>query len=224
MLREILQALKGSDALGEMIAQIGEMLDAGEWMFEKAVDSLTRQADWAEVADDLYSRDKRVNEIEQAVREGIVTHLSLGHESDLTACLILMNVVKDAERIGDYCKNIFEIGRFYRHEFGRPEYQRTLDDIRRSISPMFQEAKKAFLEADKKLADNILDTSSKLKGRCDVVIRQLLSVHDQIPPDEAVAYVLTARFYKRVAAHLSNIATSVVSPIPMLDYGARKLK
>jgi phosphate uptake regulator len=33
-----------------------------------------------------------------------------------------------------------------------------------------------------------------------------------------VAYVLLARHYKRVAAHLSNIATSVVSPVPLLDF------
>jgi phosphate uptake regulator len=32
--------------------------------------------------------------------------------------------------------------------------------------------------------------------------------------------VLLARFYKRVAAHLGNIASSVVSPVPMIDYRA----
>ena len=37
--------------------------------------------------------------------------------------------------------------------------------------------------------------------------------------DEAVAYVLLARFYKQVAAHLGNIASSVVSPVPLMDYG-----
>jgi phosphate uptake regulator len=43
-------------------------------------------------------------------------------------------------------------------------------------------------------------------------------VHEQLAADEAVAYVLLSRFYKRVSAHLANIATSVVSPVPMLDY------
>ena len=70
----------------------------------------------------------------------------------------------------------------------------------------------------RRLAEEVLDTASTARGRCDVVIRQLLSMHDKIAPDEAVAYVLLARFDKRVAAHLANVATSVVSPVPMIDY------
>ena len=94
----------------------------------------------------------------------------------------------------------------------------TLEDIRRKVLPLFDDAERAFVEADRDLAYGLLDTASTARGRCDVVIRQLLSVHDQLAPDEAVAYVLLARFYKRVAAHLANIATSVVSPVPMIDY------
>ena len=31
--------------------------------------------------------------------------------------LALISVAKDAERIGDYCKNLFEVGRFYDEGF-----------------------------------------------------------------------------------------------------------
>ena len=218
MLRELIRALKGTDALAEMISQLGQMLDIGLWMFQRASEVLMRKADWAGIADELYQKDKQINEIEQKVREQIITHLGLGHQADLSACLVLMSVVKDAERIGDYCKNLFEVGKFYRREYSHPEYAETLEDIRTHTAPLFEDAKQSFVEADNRLAYRTMEAASKLRGRCDVIIRQLLSVHDQIAPDEAVAYVLLARFYKRVAAHLANIATSVVSPVPMLDY------
>ena len=224
MLKEILKALKGKDVLSEMIAEVGEMLDAGKWMFERASEALMRKADWSALAEELYGKDRQINEIEQGIRERIVTHLGLGHPGDLSACLVLMSVVRDAERIGDYGKNLFEVAKFYRREFTHPEYSVTLEDIREKVHPLFDDAKRAFLEAKRKLANRVLDTASTARGRCDVVIRQLLSVHEQIAPDEAVAYVLLARFYKRVAAHLANIATSVVSPVPMIDYRGKMPK
>jgi phosphate uptake regulator len=250
MLKEIFKALRRTDRLAEMISQLGQMLDICREMLELASTVLMREVDWPEVADGLYSRDRQVNEIEQTIREQIVTHLSvspsgslsggwgaLGNKADLSGCLILMSVVKDAERIGDYCKNIFEVGKFFRGAYAHPEYAETLERIRQDLVgspaakkgdaaapvPLFESAKNAFMDADRQLARLTLDIAGELRGRCDVVIRQLLTVHEQLAPDEAVAYVLLARFYKRVAAHLANIATSVVSPVPMLDYRGKKM-
>jgi phosphate uptake regulator len=128
------------------------------------------------------------------------------------------------------------VGKFFRGAYAHPEYAETLERIRQDLVgpspaakegaaplPLFESAKNAFMDADRQLAQRTLEAASKIRGRCDVIIRQLLTVHEQLAPDEAVAYVLLARFYKRVAAHLANIATSVVSPVPMLDYGGKKM-
>jgi len=218
MLREILKALRGTDALTEMIGQFGQMLQAGEWMFHQASDVLMRQVDWAAAAEGLYARDRQINEIERTIRKQILTHLSVGNTEDLSGCLVLMSVVKDAERIGDYCKNIFEIGKFYRREFTHAEYAEPLDRIRSDLAPLFSQAETAFAEADAELARKTLDEAGRIGRRCNEIIQKLLTTADEMLPDEAVAYVLMARFYKRVAAHLANIATSVLSPVPMLDY------
>jgi len=221
MFKEILKALRGGDALTEMIALFGQMLDAGAWMFDKASEVLLRTVDWASIADELYARDRRVNEIERKIRERIVTHLSLGHQGDLSTCLVLMSVVKDAERIGDYCKNIFEIAKFYRGEYTHPEYAVPLSDIRNATRPLFDRARQAFTDAERPIASDVMSVARKITVQCDQIIRQLLSVQEQLAPDEAVAYVLLARFYKRVAAHLSNIATSVVAPVPLIDFESK---
>ena len=218
MLREILNALRGKDALGEMFTEIGKMLQAGRWMFGQASEVLMRKVDWESICDSLYQRDRDINHIEQSVRQRILAHLSMGNQSDLAACLIIMSAIKDAERIGDYCKNLFEVGKFYRREYSHPQYARPLDDIRSAVDPLFEKTEKAFVQADRPLARKVIDTAGSLRQTCDLLVRQLLSSGDDLAPDEAVAYVLLARFYKRVAAHLGNIASGVVSPVPMLDY------
>ena len=218
MLKELINAFRQRDVFSELESQIGLMLDAGQWMFEKVADVLMRQVDPNEIAQPLYEKDRRINKIEQKIREQIITHLSLGNQGDLGAGLVLMSVVKDAERIGDYCKNIFEVGKFYRGSFQHREYHEPLQQIRNSITEMFEPAKEAFLNADSKIARRILRKTDALSKQCDMIIQQLLSAEGDLPADEAVAYVLLARHYKRIEAHLSNIATSIVSPVPLLDF------
>jgi len=218
MWKEIWKALRRGDVVTQMIGRLAKMLDAGQWMFEQASETLLRETDWSAIADHLYARDRQINEIEQDLRGRIVTHLSVGNPADVTACLVLMSVVKDAERIGDYCKNIFEVAKFYRREFKHPEFAGPLTEIRKRVQPLFKRACGAISDSDSAKAEDILKEAGALSKQCDLLIRQLLGIHEQLAPDEAVAYVLLARFYKRVACHLANIATSVVSPVPMLDY------
>ena len=222
MLKEIIQAFRHKDVVRELSVQVGEMLEAGRWMFEQATDVLMRKADWHATCDALYARDRQINEIEQGIRERIVTHLSVGNQADLGACLVLMNVVKDAERIGDYCKNIFEVGRFYRGSFAHRPFADPLDDIRQKITSLFEPTRQAFLDVDKDKAEGILQETSIVVKQCDLIVQQLLVLDDGFNASEAVAYVLLARHYKRVEAHLSNIALGVISPVALLDFPSRK--
>ncbi len=217
MLREILNTLKGKDSLGEMFTEIGKMLQAGRWMFGQTSEVLMRKVDWESISDKLYERDREINQIEQSVRERILAHLSAGNQSDLAACLIIMSVIKDAERIGDYCKNLFEVGKFYSREYSHAQFARPMEDIRATVDPLFEKTEKAFIQADRSLARRVIDIAGSLRHTCDLLVQQLLSCSD-LAPDEAVAYVLLARSYKRVAAHLGNIASGVVSPVSMIDY------
>jgi phosphate uptake regulator len=218
MLREIINAFRRKDVVHELHAKVGEMLEDGQWMFEQATHVLLRECQWDDLSDELYRRDKRINHLEQDIRERIVTHLSVGNQADLAPCLALMSTVKDAERIGDYCKNIFEVGKFYRDTYEHHEYAAPLEEIRKKVVGLFEPTRQSLLALKKGKAESILQEGSSISKQCDVIIQQLLSMSGQFPADEAVAYVLLARHYKRVAAHLCNIATSVLSPVPLLDF------
>ena len=218
MLRELLSAWRGKDALGQMFDEFDRMLGETHWMFQQAVEVFFSRVDWQAVQDPLYERDKAVNRLEQSIRAQIVKHLTIRPDANLAACLVLMSVVKDAERIGDYCKNIFEVGKFYTREFTSRRYLEPLETIRSQTEDLFQLTKEAFGQGDMDKARQVIQVFGRMGKECDLLIRQLLRERDSIPTDEAVAYSLLARHLKRIGAHLSNIATAVVAPVHRLDY------
>ena len=218
MLKELLAAWRGRNTLSLMIDQFDQMMAHDLWMFGQAADTYWRHQSWAEVQDPLYARDKQVNELERAIRREVVRHLTLHPGRDVVACLILMSVVKDAERIGDYCKNIFEIGKMFGHKYTAPRYLEPLKEVHDTVTDLFGQTRQAFRESNAELAQHVLDTFGTLGKKCDFLIEQLLGQKDDMPTDEAVAYGLLCRHMKRIAAHLSNIASSVVAPVENLDF------
>lgn len=218
MLRELLSAWRKRDALVQMFEDFDQMLEHTHWMFGQAVGVFFSRIDWQAVQEPLYQRDQEVNRLEQSIRAEIVKHLTLRREANLAACLVLMSVVKDAERIGDYCKNVFEVGKFYEREHTSPRHLEPLEEIRGETEQLFQMTQEAFSQSDVDRAREVQVAFGKLGRKCDRLIRDLLRERASLPTDEAVAYGLLARHLKRIGAHLSNIATAVVAPVHRLDY------
>jgi len=78
-----------------------------------------------------------------------------------------MSVVKDAERIGDYCKNIFEVGKFYTREFTTERYLEPLERIRAQVEALFTGTKEAFNESDVDKARQVLKAFGTFSKACD---------------------------------------------------------
>ncbi|MBL7140363.1 MAG: PhoU family transcriptional regulator [Planctomycetes bacterium] len=218
MLRELLAAWRGRDALTRMFEEFDQMLDETHWMFQRAVEVFFSRVDWQAFQDPIYERDKKVNKFERSIRAQIVKHLTIQPQTNLAACLVLMSVVKDAERIGDYCKNIFEVGKFYTREFTTKRYIEPLERMRAQVDEMFTLTTEAFGASDGDKAYRVIKQFRGLGKECDRLIQDLLQQRDHVPTDEGVAYSLLARHIKRIGAHLSNIATAVVAPVHRLDY------
>jgi phosphate uptake regulator len=218
MFRELIQAFRRKDTVGAMIERFGEMLDDGQWMFATAGSVVHKEQAPEEVQAELYRRDRKINRLEYRIRQNILVHLAMGNMQDVSMCLVLMSVAKDAERIGDYCKNLFEIGQYFRSRYGRSEYAEPLGEVRRTILDAFPTVRDAFLKGDADTAQQVRERLTRTRHRCDLLIQQLLSPGFPGEADEAVAYALRSRFLKRVNSHLANIATSVTNPVPMLDF------
>ena len=218
MLRQLFSAFKSGDVLDEAFSQFAEMLGHAQWMFTRANEVLQRQVEPAGVRDSIYQRDKSINELLRSIRRKIVRHLTINPGADVAASLALMSVAKDAERIGDYCKNVFEVGRFYKEDFNVPRYHEPLAAICERVQDLFGGVRQAFRESDAEAAKAALKAADEIGDGCDRIIEQLLGDEASIETPEAVAYSLLARHYKRVASHLSNVATAVLGKVEDLDF------
>ena len=222
MFKQIIDAFRKTDEMGRLCELFAEMLDDGLWLFQQALPLARGQGDPEAGRDDFYARDKHINALEREIRRRIVIHLVAGNEQDVGFSLVLMSVIKDAERIGDYGKNVRQIGEVYRGRYTRAAYVSSLDAIAEGIAELFPQVRRAFLEGSKTPAKRAVERSILLRGQCDMLINQLLTPGGDVPGDESAALALRTRYFKRIAAHLGNIATSVTNPVPMLDYHKNK--
>ncbi|MDP6719886.1 MAG: PhoU domain-containing protein [Pirellulaceae bacterium] len=218
MFGQLIAALKSGDQLDTAFAEFLEMVDASEWMFHEANDVLRGKKREQDVGEALYSKDQEINRLLRSVRTGILTHLSVNPVADIPGCLALMSVAKDAERIGDYCKNVFEVGRYYEGDYCIERYHDPLEDIRVRTGDLFVSVHEAFAESSVKKAKASIKAADRIRGECDAVEETLLRDRREVQTHVAVAYSLLARHYKRVASHLANIATAVFGRIEDLDF------
>jgi phosphate uptake regulator len=218
MFKQLFSALTSGDVMDEAFAEFAQMLEHAEWMFVRANLVIRRETEASEVRDQIYSRDKSINDLLRSIRRKIVRHMTINPGTDVAAGLALMSVAKDAERIGDYCKNVFEVGRFYKEDFTVPRYHEPLEGVRARVGTLFGSVRNAFVESDSQAAKGVLRSADSIGDDCDQVIEQLLVDEESIQTHEAVAYSLLARHYKRVSSHLANIGTAVLGKVEELDF------
>ncbi|MFW6346866.1 MAG: PhoU domain-containing protein, partial [Halomonas sp.] len=169
------------------------MLEHGAWMFGRANEVLYSTVAAEEVREPLYERDRAVNELERSIRRKVLRHLTVNPGHDVAICLALMSVAKDAERIGDYCKNVFEVGTFYREGFHVPRYQQPLDEVAERLNGLFAQLIAATRDSDEAEAHRVITDTRAVRGRCEQLIEALLGEEEAIEFHEAVAYSLLAR-------------------------------
>ncbi|RFA31312.1 PhoU family transcriptional regulator [Alkalilimnicola ehrlichii] len=218
MFRELYTALTSANTIEQAFADLTKMLENGAWMFERANEVLHSTVPAEDVRQPIYDRDQAINALERSIRRKVLRHLTVNPGHDVAICLALMSVAKDAERIGDYCKNVFEVGYFYTEGFHVAKYQVPLDEMSEQVSEMFGKVIKATRSSDEDQAEQALARALRIRSRCDQLIEALFRDQNQIEFHEAVAYSLLARHYKRVAAHLANIATAVLGQLEDLDF------
>ncbi|MHC4248186.1 MAG: PhoU domain-containing protein [Planctomycetota bacterium] len=216
MFRELLAAWRKTDPLKEMYESLISMLEAGEWMFGEAWKDAAAGKVRPEVKEEMYRRDIEVNRAERSIRKRIVEHLSIQPGVDIPACLILMSVVKDAERIGDYCKNILDAAKVEAEPLTKCEFFATFQDIEKEIAGMFGKTREALTKSDATLGNEVIVEERSIGARCEALIERLSS--ETLSARVAVPWALLARYLKRVSAHLGNLASSLVMPLHKLDY------
>ena len=222
MFDNLLNFWKGKDFLSQVLDEFREMLVDAQDMFCCICRKLIDSQEIPSLKGKVYEVDKKINSLQKDIRTRIVEHLSLRPSVDVSVCLLLMSVVKDAERLGDYCKNLYEVTQILKKPIDRLKYEEYFDSLEKEILELFSKTKDAFIKSDEVKAVLSWDHETKVIKRCEATILKL--AESNLSVNEAVCFTLTARYFKRLAAHLANIATSVILPINELDYFDKRRK
>ena len=222
MFDNLLSFWKGKDFLKEVLEDFEKMLTDTEDMFRKVCLKLLEGKSEDDLKERIYKIDREVNKLEKEIRKRIITHLSIQGNVDLPMCLILMSVVKDAERLGDYAKNLFEVTELLEKPLDRAIFEELFGDIDKKLLLEFSETRAAFIKSEKKTARAVLDIEREIVTKCDDILEKLSK--SSYSTNIAVCLTLVARHFKRIAAHLANIGSSVVLPIQELDFFDEKYR
>lgn len=217
MLKELLNIFRSDNPLIEMTEEFSEMLDLAHDLTIRAGSCCFDQPATPEQRTEIYKQDIKVNQLERSIRKRVIAHLALETGTiDVTYCLLLMSLVKDAERIGDYAKNICEIREIHPDPLPDGDLLAEIKEIRAVVESTFAEVNGVIATSDRDEALELVRQGRDLTRRAEnLIVRIAASDHGA---RATTALVLCARYYKRVAGHLLNLLSSVVMPLHKLDY------
>jgi phosphate uptake regulator len=219
MFKELFRAWTGKDLLSQAFDDFNSMLEISEQLFDKVTDILLGKPEAGSIDKNLCSQDNRINELEHSVREKIVEYLAFEPEGDRPAALVLFSVVKDAERLGDFCKDIMEITGHFPTDASPGDYKDEFLKMEAQLEDMFSKARNSFLKSDEAIAREAVDIRATVKAECRELLKKVMA-DKELDSEVASSYALAIYFFKRVAAHLFNIASATL--VPVTDIGHYK--
>jgi len=210
-----------SEAFDEAVA----MLDLDREMF--SIVTVALETDISdERLDELRQMDRRLNKVQQDIRKKVFEHLAVSKGQDLLSGLILTSIVIDLERIGDYTKNIGDLVNLFHGPIDLGDRRESLYLQLDRSKELFDLTRAALADQDKDAGRRCMKLYEKLATDCDAMLEDIISSarNDAAVSKADLSLVLLMRYYKRVGAHLKNIASATVAPFPMIGYSLKKKK
>lgn len=202
------------DARNELLAS----MEQAQELLTNSLPHLLQAGDATEMVARARCVDKLANKAERSVRKLLVEHLAF-ERSDAPACLVLMSVAKDVERLVDECRNLVDLSLLVQEAM--PEYYRAeLQQLGERVRDDLDRSRRAFADNDETSALTLVEGEKPFRG-------ELTQVTDRLLDDESLGVrraVLAWRAFRslhRVRAHIGNIASTVVFPVHRIDFAKR---
>ena len=204
----------GYSAVEGVESTLVQMLVDGREVFDTATDALFGGGKSKKTKRDLQSTDRHINVAQQDVRRELMIHASVQDTVDLPLVLAYMSTVKDAERIGDYAKNVYDLVK-YGADFENAPDREELSGYRDRVSHLIGEAAEAFAARDTEHAQRLINKADRFLDDYDAQVKA--AYRWEGTASDAVSRALYFRFLKRITAHVMNFLTSLVMPVDRLD-------
>ena len=204
------------ESLDSIDAKLSEMLTDSMRIYDLSMNCLLGDTNLDTVRDDLYSTDKKINELHRDVRREMIIHSAVNSRNlDIPLLLSYMTMSKDIERIGDYCKNLFEIAETG-NTFTQGDELDNYIELRNDIGKLIVYLQSCLNLEDESKVQDLITLGSSLSTNLDDKITALLENKEKI--QYPVATTLFFRYLKRIVSHIVNAATALIMPTDQIDY------
>jgi Na+/phosphate symporter len=218
MFKKWLAIFKKNSLMDRAYLRSFKMMDITQSMYIEAKESL-RQREDNEIDLELKKTDKEVNSYEREVRRMVMKHLAVTGTANLPQGFILVSIIIDIERIGDYAKNMVELALDHPGKLNGGEFEDEITRIEEALEDNFNLTNKCFREGDENTALELLTKYIWVNDACDNVVQALVKQKDRnLKPGDSAALTLYTRWLKRINSHLRNITTSVVNPFDRIGF------
>jgi phosphate transport system protein len=205
----------GRSTIQEVEDKLAQMVRDGRAVYDAAMAAVFGGGASRAAKQEVKGTDREINVAQQEVRKALLIHASVAGTVDVPETLVYMSVVKDAERIGDYAKNIYDLAK-YGVDFTTAPDREELERYRDNVGALIDEAVAVFESRDISRARELIAKADAFLDEYDDQVKAAFTSTG--PASDAVARTLFYRFLKRITAHVMNLMTSIVFPIHRLDY------
>ena len=224
MIKELINIFKKDSLMDQAYERTYEMIDITFEMYKEIQNRLRDDAKY-KFSFDIRDQDIAINKYEREVRRHVFNHLCVAGMEDLNSGLVLVSIIIDIERVGDYTKNMVELAESIKSVLKGGKFEKDLKKVEKAVEDTFERVREIFEQADDKKAENLLVEYKWVNRVCDQHVNDLLHEKDsKISSGKAVALILYFRYLKRINSHLRNVASSVVNPFPRIGFRVKKQK
>lgn len=218
LFKELFDAIFKGSILESAFEAVDRMHNQARAMYDLSLTCLIENQD--DIAKEISREDHVINVAVREVRREILNYLAITSAPDISASLELIGIVIDYERIGDYCKNIAQLGLMYPAKLEPSSYFDIFTKMHKNIAEMFDLTIQGLKESDVEKANTVLKMHVTTKEVHAGIVSKLNK--ESIDVKTAIVYALVTEYLRRISAHLQNIASTVVQPFDRVGFGKEK--
>jgi len=218
--KDIVKLWNADNLLSQAWDESYKMMMLSNEIFTQAIKYL-REGENQDIIKALKKRDVEINIFQRDVRRKVVTHYAISQDiDDLPNGLVLLNMVVDVERLGDYTKNILDIALNHPNIIKSEEFSEDLYHVEQEVISRFSKTIEAIHTQDADVARSMMVSYKEtLTGVSDDIVNGCISGKITLGDEsKTVSLALYARYLKRIGAHLKNITTVLINPFDAVGY------